>query len=195
MCKRVNTSSELGCSSRLPSRSLKQSRAQHVISKEQFNELGETLGRLRRKPFAEARVAHSVKQASDRAEACGKEQEKAHRDEWRNKVKDGFEKGNRFGHQITKPRPETVVVAVRSDKGEETTAVDETFSRFHCDIWKAGRDEPQPNSRWRLERVTEVIVEEVTGDDVQGAASKFETQTARPCGMHPRHFGSFPQPS
>lgn len=43
--------------------------------------------------------------------------------DWEARVKEGFKKGNKFGHSIVKPLPATCVAEVPAQAGGTTTAV------------------------------------------------------------------------
>jgi hypothetical protein len=54
----------------------------------------------------------------------------SYKPEWEAKVKEGFKKGNKFGHSITKPMPATCVAEVPDGEGGTTTAVDKVIQHY-----------------------------------------------------------------
>ena len=49
------------------------------------------------------------------------------------KIKEGFKKGNKFGHNITKPLPATSTAEVPTEDGGTTTAVDQVINYYARD--------------------------------------------------------------
>ncbi len=57
-------------------------------------------------------------------EATRKVADKISKQDWEERVKEGFKNGNEFGHSVTKPTPSTFVAEVPDGEGKTTTAVD-----------------------------------------------------------------------
>lgn len=87
---------------------------------------------------------------ADQAKACmeatRKVADKVSQTGWEAKIKEGFKKGNKFGHSITKPLPATSTAEVPTKEAGTTTAVDQVINHYAGEWggwWSATRRGPK----------------------------------------------------
>lgn len=104
------------------------------------------------------------------------------------KIREGFKKGNKFGHSITKPRPNTCLAEVPDGNGGTTTAVNKVIDHYTKE-W---------GHWWQAKPGGAEVSQEIWPDDtkvpkmqaaaIRKASASFKNRKSCPCGLHPRHL-------